>query len=92
MQGESEELLQQTAEALQAQLRFGTAYDLRPAVEAVGQGGVLNARQLNAVAITLQTAASLKEQVGGGAGGGGKGKSGTAFFTFTWRKVPPVPK
>lgn len=64
LQEESEELLQQTSEALDVELRFGMAYNLDPAVRAVEEGNVLNARQLHAVAITLQTAASLKEQVG----------------------------
>jgi len=85
-QEESEELLQQTAEALEVQLKFGTAYDLRPAVKAVGEGGMLNARQLNAVAITLQTAAALKEQVGGGGGAGAVGTlSGGYWCRQMWR-------
>jgi dsDNA-specific endonuclease/ATPase MutS2 len=66
LQAESEELLQQTSEALNLELKFGTAYNLHPAVRAVEEGTVLNARQLYAVAVTLQTAASLKEQVGSG--------------------------
>ncbi|GIM00122.1 hypothetical protein Vretimale_5037 [Volvox reticuliferus] len=57
---ESELLLQQTAEAMQANLEVQGCFDIRPAVEATAAGGRLNAKQLEGVAATLEAAFLLK--------------------------------
>jgi hypothetical protein len=60
---ESELLLQQTAEALSAQLDVSGVFDLRPALAAAAEGGILNARQLEGVAASMESAFGLKAAV-----------------------------
>lgn len=58
------ELLQQTAEAVQAGLKFEGIYDLQPIISAVKEGRLLSPRHLNALASTLDAAQLLMSQVG----------------------------
>ncbi|GLC46171.1 hypothetical protein PLESTB_001197300 [Pleodorina starrii] len=81
---ESELLLQQTAEAAEANLEVQGCFDIRPAVEAAAAGACLNAKQLEGVASTLKAAFALQiaatapddndegEQEGGGDEGGAR--------------------
>ncbi|GBF98707.1 endonuclease [Raphidocelis subcapitata] len=59
-QAESELLLQQTEEAGAASLPIEGVLDLRPAIEAAAAGSVLNAKQLEGVAASLEAALQLR--------------------------------
>jgi DNA mismatch repair protein MutS2 len=50
----SEQLLQQTAEAQAAGLTVQGVFDLRPALDAAGAGGLINAKQLEGIACSLE--------------------------------------
>eukprot|EP00198_Chlamydomonas_reinhardtii_P000566 XP_001689901.1 predicted protein [Chlamydomonas reinhardtii] len=60
---DSELLLQQTQEALEAGLEVGGLFDIRPAAEAAAGGVCLTGKQLEGVASTLEAAFELKERV-----------------------------
>ncbi|KAL4458289.1 hypothetical protein ABPG75_013154 [Micractinium tetrahymenae] len=60
---QSEQLLQQTAEAQQALLEFQGAYDIRRAIDAAAQQRVLHPMVLGAVATTLGAAARLQARL-----------------------------
>ncbi|KAG2444396.1 hypothetical protein HXX76_001149 [Chlamydomonas incerta] len=70
---ESELLLQQTQEALEAGLNVGGLFDIRPAAEAAAGGVCLTGKQLEGVAATLEAAFELKERVTVAAEGGQQG-------------------
>uniref|UniRef100_A0A383W1M4 DNA mismatch repair proteins mutS family domain-containing protein n=1 Tax=Tetradesmus obliquus TaxID=3088 RepID=A0A383W1M4_TETOB len=59
----SELLLQQTQEAADAQLEVAGVFDLRPALAAAAGGGVLNPRQLEGVAASMEAAFELHQIV-----------------------------
>ncbi|KAF8057679.1 NPC1 [Scenedesmus sp. PABB004] len=67
----SEALLQQTAEAAGAALEVAGVFDLRPALAAVVGGGVLNAKQLEGVAASLEAAFGVKAAACAAAAAGG---------------------
>ncbi|KAL6764861.1 hypothetical protein V8C86DRAFT_2464886 [Haematococcus lacustris] len=60
---QSQMLLQQTEEAMQAGLRVQGVHDLTPALQAVSSGQYLSAKQLQGVAGSLEAALALKAQV-----------------------------
>ena len=63
-QEESCELLQQTADATEAQLQLEGVFDLQPIVRAAVSDRLLDPRHLNALASTLDAAESLLQQLG----------------------------
>lgn len=82
LQRESENLVQQTAEARRAPLQFGDIYNLHPVVAAAQESGFLTAQHLNAVAATLEAAASLQQQLGMPGPGSGPASTSGACFDF----------
>ena len=62
-QADSEQLLQETGEALEAQLSLQGVQDIRAMLRALGAGRSLHPLHLTAVASTLLAAGAVDEQI-----------------------------
>ena len=63
MQADSEQLLQETAEALEAQLSLEGVQDIRAMLQALDEGRALHPLHLTAIASTLLAAKAVEEQL-----------------------------
>lgn len=63
MQAHSEELLEETGEALEAQLSLEGVQDIRAMLKALDEGRALHPLHLTAIASTLLAARAVEEQL-----------------------------